>query len=124
MNFIISYIIKKIGVSALITAIEALYVGSVIAFFIFIIQAISFVRTMIQQLFDYLSSSSALGSGSEALSHMFGYLNVIGFFDAFNTAEPFLESAISFLLFRFLWKFALNAYKNFALSIYHVADTL
>ncbi len=123
MNFIIAFMIKKIGVTSVLTLIESLYVASLFAFFIFIIQAISFVRTQVQVLLNNMSGSG-IGGGSVDISHMLGYLNAIGFFDAFNTAEPFLESAVSFLLMRFLWKFTLNAYKEFVLSIYHVADTL
>ena len=122
MNFIIAWLIKKVGATAILTAIEALYVASLVAFFIFIIQAISFVRTQIQVLLNNLGSGG--GGGSIDISHMLGYLNTIGFFDALSTSWPFLESAISFLLMRFLWKFTLKAYKEFVTSVYHVASSL
>jgi hypothetical protein len=123
MNFIITYIIKKIGITSFMIVVESLYVASVVAFFIFIIQAISFLRTMIQSLLDYMSSGSSSVSSVD-LTYMYGYLNVIGFFDALVTAWPFIESAISFLLMRFLWKFTLNAYQRFVTSISHIAETI
>jgi len=86
------------------------------------LNTIILVRHQVQYLMNFISSSSS-GSSID-LSHMFGYLNAIGFFDAFATAEPFLSSALIFLLVRLLYKISIKAYKEFILSIYHVASTL
>ena len=128
MNLIIGWLVKKFGASAILLAIESLYVGSIIAFFIFVIQAISYLHFLFVTLTNYLSSANSIANGSansvDYIHILYGYLNVIGFFPALVTAWPFIESALTFLFMRFLWKFFLRAYKSFVLSVYHVASTL
>lgn len=120
MNFIIAWIIKKIGVSTFLMFINGLYIATVVTFFVFIIEAITFLRISIQSLFDLVSGSHILGGNASAISVMLGYLNVMGFFDALSTAIPLLSSAFVFLLMRILWKYSLFAYKSFINSVKNV----
>ena len=123
MNKIVAWIIGKIGVSALVAIIQVLYVAVIVAFFAFIMNAIRSFREIVLQLLNLISNNPTDGN-FEYISMMYGYLDAIGFLSAWATSWPLIESAIIFLIVRIVWKYAMNAYKEFVTSVHHIASTL
>jgi len=122
MSLIIGWLVKKIGIAFTIIFILGIYVAIIIAFIYFLHDPFIELRNHIQLLLNSVGSGA---SGSSVfLSHMFGYLNVVGFFDAFVTVLPFIESAIAFLLTRILWKYSLYAYKELISAVNIAANAL
>ena len=110
MKFIIGYLVKKFGLSVLITAISVFYFGAVIAFYAFSINGILTLYKLIQSLFDMLSGFS---SSSSSVVSLFGsLLNVTGFLPALSDSMPLITSALVFMLSKLLWRITKDTYKD------------
>ena len=112
MGFIIAWLVKKFGISFLITAISVLYFAVVIAFYIFLINSLLTIYHLVQQFLDLFSNSLSFGGGSEILSLFASILNIIGFTPALTASMPLITSALVFYLLKFAYKITKQAYKD------------
>jgi len=111
MKYIIGYLVKKFGISALVTAISVFYFGAVIAFYAFAINGILTLYKLIQSLLDMLGGFST--SSSSSVVSLFGsLLNVSGFLPALTDSMPLITSALVFMLSKLLWRITKDTYKD------------
>lgn len=115
MKYIIGYIAKKIGLSTLITVISVFYFSAVIAFYVFIVNALLTLYSLIQDFIDLIFSlgNSPSSSGSLGVMSLFSsLLDTSGFLPALYDSMPLIISSLTFLLTKALWKYTLEAYRS------------
>ena len=109
MKYILSFFVKKFGISALVTAISIFYFTAVIAFYFFMINALLSLYSIIQTLID-LASFKNVTSSSSVFDNFMSYLDVVGFIPALNDSMPLIVSALIFMLSKILWKYTTETY--------------
>jgi len=112
MSFIIGWLVKKFGIGFILIAIDVIYIGIVVSFYIFIFNVLLEIYTVIQNFFTLFSSMSSgqSGGGCDVITLFSSLLNVIGFIPALQDTFPLISSALVFVLTKYLYKTFKEAY--------------
>jgi hypothetical protein len=112
MQLILGWLVKKFGVSIVVTAISVLYFAIVIAFYAFMINALITVYHIIQTLIDYIGNGPASLVASTSSFSLFGLFSAMGISQAFNDSMPLIASALVFVITKKLYSATKSAYKD------------
>lgn len=124
MNFIIAWLVKKIGVGFVIIGVQVLYAIFIAAYVVFIFKAIKKIIFVFQNLLTYIQGFGGGSSALDIVSYFNGYMSVVGFWDGFMTVFPLFSASLVFLITSIAYKHSLKAYKAYVLSIQRAADAL
>ena len=122
MNFIIAWLVKKVGVAVVIIGVQVLYAIFIAAYVAFIYKAIKKIISVFQNLFIFIHSFNS--GSSDIVSYFNGYMSVVGFWDGFMTVFPLFSASLVFLITSIAYKHSLKAYKAYVLSIQRASDAL
>jgi len=125
LKFIIAWLLKKFGFTAVLITVSFFYFLAVGSFYAFSLQAIVKLYHLDQDLLNMVSNMGSSGSGSSQITQLFlSILNVSGFLPALNDSMSIITTAMVFLVSKALWRLTINAYHNIVMQITSVANAV
>lgn len=118
MQLLLGWLLKKIGMSTFIIAIEVVRWAVIITAYVFILSTLVDLYNLISSFLELASGSGASSDSTGILIKFFGLLNCVGFIPAFNAVKPAIFSAITFVLLKILYKESINV-KTLAIKSIH-----